>query len=176
MELRTVLETERLRLTNWLPEHADDLFALHGDPEVARYLSLEGSPWTHQQVVDRIALWEDDFAQYSMGKLRLIRKSDDVLVGRAGFGIHPPTGEPEIGYALFREHWGSGYAFEAAAGLRDWIFRETDRDHFIGFADIRNTASIRILQGIGMEPTKIEREPGGLMCQFHIYTRENWGG
>ena len=34
MAPETVLETERLRLTNWLPEHLDDLVRLHGDPEV----------------------------------------------------------------------------------------------------------------------------------------------
>ena len=176
MELKTVLETERLRLTNWLPEHTDDLVALHGDPEVARYLSLNGDPWTRQQAIDRIALWEQNFTQHRMGKLRLIRKSDGVFVGRAGFGIYAPTGEPELGYALFRQNWGRGYAFEAAAGLRDWLFRETDHNHFIGLADIRNTASIRILQGIGMQTTEIKPEPGGQMCQFHDYLRENWHG
>ncbi len=40
----------------------------------------------------------------------------------------------------YPEHWGNGYATEAAAALRDWIFRETDWDHFIGFADVRNAA------------------------------------
>lgn len=176
MTVETVLETDRLELTNWLPEHLDDLVALHGDPDVARYLDFDGKPWSVEKAKSRMALWAENFSEHRMGKLRLIRKSDGVLVGRAGFGIYPATGAPEIGYALFQRHWGAGYAFEAASGLRDWIFRETAHDHFIGFADVRNNASIRILQGIGMEPTHLATEPSGQMCQFHEYKRENWRG
>lgn len=36
-----------------------------------------------------------------------------------GVRDYPRTGEAEIGYALFSEHHGLGYATEAAAGLRD---------------------------------------------------------
>lgn len=176
MRLETVLETDRLRLTNWLPEHVDDLVRLHGDPEVARYLSLDGKPWTRQQAAERLAVWQDNFRTHRMGKLRLIEKSSNALIGRAGFGIYPPTGEPEIGYALFREYWGQGYAFEAACGLRDWIFRATGHDHFIGFADIRNIPSLGLLRKIGMRETHEETEPGGLFARFHIYTREDWRG
>ena len=174
MQLETVLETERLRLTNWLPEHIDDLVRLHGDPQVARYVT--GSPETRQQGEARLSLWADDFHAHRMGKLRLTRKADGAFLGRAGFGIYPPTGEPELGYALLWENWGKGYDKEAAAGLRDWIFRETVWDHFIGFADIGNTASVHILQAIGMRPTEIVTEPDGTAAQFHIFTREDWHG
>lgn len=174
--LETVLETERLRLTNWVPEHIDDLYRLHGDPEVSRYLSVSGAPETRAQGEARLKLWADNFATHRMGKLRVTRKTDGAFVGRAGFGIYPPTGEPELGYALLREHWGQGYAKEAAAGLRDWIFRETAWDHFIGFADVRNAASIHVLQAIGMRPTFVRTEADGMVCQFHIFTRDDWYG
>ena len=45
-----------------------------------------------------------------------------MFIVRAGFGIYPSTGEPEIGFALFEAYQGAGYATEAAAGLRDWFF------------------------------------------------------
>jgi len=175
MQPETVLETERLRLTNWLPEHIDDLVRLHGDPEVSRYLTADGAPETRQRAEERLALWADNFREHRMGKLRMTRRSDGAFVGRAGFGIYPRTGEPEIGYALLRENWGKGYATEAAAGLRDWFFEQTERDHFIGFADARNAASIRILQAIGMRPTVV-RAHAGVDCQFHLFTREDWHG
>ncbi|MDR3475312.1 MAG: GNAT family N-acetyltransferase [Devosia sp.] len=172
----TVLETERLVLAGWGPEQVGDLIRLHGDPEITRYLSTHGAPETRQQAEARLARWADEFARHRMGKLRVTRKADGAFVGRAGFGIYPRTGEPELGYALLRENWGLGYAKEAAAGLRDWIFRETDRDQFIGFADVRNAASIHVLQSIGMRPTIIRTEPDGMACQFHVFTREDWHG
>lgn len=176
MAMETVLETSRLRLTNWLPEHFDEIFELHSDLDVARYLMASGLPETRQQAIDRIALWAENFKTHRMGKLRVTLKEDDTLIGRAGFGIYGPTGEPEIGYALFRRHWGNGYAFEAASGLRDWIFRETDHGHFIGFADTRNAASIKILLGIGMQPTHVGEDDEGHLCNFHVFKRENWRG
>lgn len=175
MPVETVFETERLRLTNWLPEHVEDLMALHGQPEVTRYLDSDGTPWTHEKAAGRLEVWAKNFSEHRMGKLRLVDKRDGSFVGRAGFGIYP-TGEPEIGYALFQKYWGKGYAFEAASGLRDWFFRETDWDHFIGLADTRNTPSLSVLKKIGMTPTHVDVEPSGLTAQFFVYRREDWHG
>lgn len=172
MPVETVLETERLWLTNWLPDQVDDLLALHGDPLVSRYLDADAKPWTREKAAARLALWAQNFAEHRMGKLRLIRKDDGALVGRAGFGIYEPTGEPEIGYALFPAHWGQGYAYEAACGLRDWIFATTARDHFIGLADVRNAASLKVLRRIGMIPTHVETESSGLQAQFFVLNKD----
>lgn len=165
-----VLETERLVLSGWRDDQLDDLVRLHSDPLVARYLDADGQPWTREKAATRLALWHDNFTQCRMGKLRVTQKSDGAFVGRAGFGLHGDKQEPEIGYALLAEHQGKGYATEAAAGLRDWIFRATAWDYFLGFADTRNTASLAVLERIGMSKTHV-----GLLdeqeCQFHIYHR-----
>lgn len=162
-----VVETARLLLTGWTPEQLPDLLRLHGDPEIARYFTAAGLPWSEAQCAARLNHWMDEFRDHRMGKLRVIRKDDGMLVGRAGYSLHAPTGEPEIGYALFREFWGQGYATEAASGLRDWIFRETKWDHFIGFADVRNTASLKVLSAIGMTRTHVD-DFEGMTCQFHV--------
>ncbi|MFD2648716.1 GNAT family N-acetyltransferase [Devosia albogilva] len=167
----TLLETERLVMSGWRMDQLDDLVRLHGTEAVARYLSADGQPWSHDKARTALAGWIELFETRRLGKLRLIRKSDGAFIGRAGYGIYPPTGEPEIGYALFEEHHGQGYATEAAAALRDWIFRETDATHFIGFADTRNAPSLAVLRKIGMVPTHVDTEPGGLLCQFHVYQR-----
>ncbi|MEO8757245.1 MAG: GNAT family N-acetyltransferase [Devosia sp.] len=163
----TLIETERLVLSGWRMGQLDDLVRLHGDPEIARYFTAAGAPWTQEKCAARLAEWISQFDTQRMGKLRVTRKSDGAMVGRAGFGLHGPTGEPEIGYALFREHQGQGYATEAAAALRDWIFRDTDWDHFIGFADVRNESSLKVLRRIGMVETVVA-DFEGMICQFHV--------
>ena len=165
----TLLETERLRLGGWTIDQLPDLVRLHGDPRVARYLTPGGAPWPREQAESALVSWIALFETRRMGKLRVVRKSDGVLVGRAGFGIHF-TGEPEIGYSLFPEHWGQGYAREAASALRDWIFRETDEPHFIGMADTRNAPSLAVLRAIGMVPTHVEEGPMHSV-QYHILKR-----
>lgn len=162
-----LLETERLVLSGWRMDQVDDLVRLHGDESVARYLDADGAPWDRAKCEARVALWCDNFARHRMGKLRVRRKSDGVLVGRAGFGLHGTRGEPEIGYAMFPEFQGQGYATEAAKALRDWLFRETDWMYFLGFADVRNGPSLAVLNRIGMVPTHVGLL-NGQAAQFHI--------
>jgi ribosomal-protein-alanine N-acetyltransferase len=172
MSCLDLFETERLVLSGWRMDQVDDLVRLHGTEDVARYLSNSGLPWTPGQARTALAGWIELFETRRLGKLRLTRKSDGAFIGRAGFGLYPPTGEPEIGYALFSEHHGQGYAKEAAAGLRDWIFRETGASHFLGYADARNAPSLAVLCKIGMVPTHVAPlEAGGHPFQFHIYER-----
>lgn len=166
----TLLETERLVLSGWRADQIDDLVKLHGQPEIARYLSADGLPWPHDKAAASLAHWIELFDRCRMGKLRVTRKSDGAFVGRAGYGFYAPTGEPEIGYALFSQFQGQGYATEAAAALRDWIFRDTDWDHFIGFADIRNAPSLAVLRRIGMRETRTG-DYHGTTCQFHVLER-----
>jgi RimJ/RimL family protein N-acetyltransferase len=162
-----LIETERLVLSGWRREQLDDLVRMHGDPEIARYFTASGAAWSREKCAESLDIWIELFDSQRLGKLRVRRKSDGAFVGRAGFGIHEPTGEPEIGYTLFREFRGEGYATEAATALRDWIFRETDWDHFIGFAHVDNAPSIAVLKRIGMTETGVE-DFKGMPCLFHV--------
>lgn len=166
-----LFETDRLVLSGWRRDQIEDLVRLHGDPVVARYLSAEGQPWSREKMEAALDHWIELFETRRLGKMRVRRKSDGVLVGRCGYGVYEPTGEPEIGYSLYPEFWGNGYAYEAASGMRDWLFRETDEPHFIGMADVRNLASRKVLERIGMTKTKVDLNDEGMTCQFHIMVR-----
>lgn len=166
-----LFETERLVLSGWRRDQLPDLVRLHGDPVVAKYLRAHGQPWSMAEMEAAIDEWIELFETRRMGKMRVRRKADGMLVGRCGYGIYGPTGEPEIGYSLYPDFWGQGYALEAASGMRDWIFRETDEPHFIGMADVRNAASLKVLGRIGMTRTKVEPSDEGMLVQFHIMER-----
>jgi RimJ/RimL family protein N-acetyltransferase len=165
-----LIETGRLVLSGWRRDQLDDLVRLHGNPETARYFTASGEAWTRDMCAASLETWIGLFETRRLGKLRVTRKADGVLLGRAGYGIYGPTGEPEIGYALYPEHHGHGYATEAAAALRDWIYRDTEWDHFIGFADVRNAPSLKILRIIGMRETHVG-EYEAMTCQFFIHER-----
>lgn len=162
-----LLETDRLVLSGWRSDEFADLMALHGDPIVARYLDADGVPWSEEKAALRFALWQENFASCRMGKLRITRKSDGAFIGRAGFGLFGDQQEPEIGYALLPAFHGQGFATEAVSGLRDWIFAQTNWDYFLGFADVRNAASLAVLARIGMAKTHVA-VIDDQDCQFHI--------
>ena len=168
-----VAETDRLVLSGWRRDQLPDLVRLHGDPVVAKYLRPDGQPWPIADLEKELDHWIELFETRRLGKLRVTRKADGVLVGRCGYGVYGPNDEPELGYSLYPEFWGNGYAFEAACGMRDWLFEETDTPFFWGSADSRNEASVNILRGIGLRETHLEPEEGR-MLQFHKMTRDQW--
>lgn len=166
-----LIETERLVLSGWRLDQIDDLYRLHGNPAVARYLTGHGQPWTTEKMDAALAHWIELFARQKMGKLRVTRKADGVLLGRCGFGVYGPDEIPEIGYSLYPEYWGNGYVCEAASALRDWYWRDTDRDYFLGMADARNEASLRVLRKLGGVYTHTGDAYDHPGCEFYRYDR-----
>ena len=167
----TLLETDRLVLSGWRTDQIDDLYRLHGDPTVAKFLTEHGRPWTEAEMQGSLASWIDLFERQKMGKLRVTRKSDGLLVGRCGFGVYGPDNTPEIGYSLYPEFWGNGYVLEAASALRDWYWDATDRDHFIGLADVRNENSLKVLRKLGGVYTHTGDAHGHPNVEFYRYDR-----
>ncbi len=56
----------------------------------------------------------------------------------------------EIGYALAPAHWGKGLATEAAAAFLAWVRRCVTDAPLYATVDVRNAASVRVLEKLGM--------------------------
>jgi RimJ/RimL family protein N-acetyltransferase len=57
--------------------------------------------------------------------------------------------ETEIGWLLGQEHWGHGYATEAALALRDWALRELGLTRLISLIQHGNVRSVRVAEKLG---------------------------
>ena len=83
------------------------------------------------------------------------RRDDGRVLGRAGFLRWDPQtwevggSETELGWGLAREHWGRGYATEAALALRDWGIAERGLTRLISLIRPENKRSIRVAEKIG---------------------------
>lgn len=56
----------------------------------------------------------------------------------------------EIGWRLRREHWGQGYATEAARALLDYGLTEAGLDCVLSIRHIPNIASRRVMEKLGL--------------------------
>ena len=166
-----LLETERLVLSGWRADQIGDLMRLHGDPVVTRYFT-HVEPWTEARAIAALGEWMALFTEQQT----LASSAYDE--NRMAFWLAAPATASmrrpaNLNWAMrsIRSTGVTATPPRAASGLRDWIFRETDWDHFIGIADIRNRASLAVLARIGMTRTHIVPNEFGRPCQFHIYRK-----
>jgi RimJ/RimL family protein N-acetyltransferase len=143
-----VLETSRLVLRPFRGEDLDAYAALCADIEVMRYIGA-GAVLSRGEAWRSIAAMLGHWQLLGYGMWAVERKSDGLLLGRAGF-LNPP-GWPgfEIGWTLAREHWGKGYASEAARTALAYAFGTLGRDRVVSLIRPGNERSIHVAEKLG---------------------------
>ena len=149
-----MITTERLILRRPRADDAADPAVAYADPEVVRFMG-DGSTATLTEVEEGIAEWLDRWESWGMSLCSLERREDGRVVGRAGFLRWDPEtwqvggDETELGWLLAREHWGQGYATEAALALREWAVAERGLTRLISLIRPGNDRSVRVAERLG---------------------------
>ncbi len=149
-----MIRTERLLLRLPEPGDAPGLLEAFADPEAMQYIgdgSTTDLAGAERAVTRSLERWQD----WGIGMFTVERTEDARVLGRAGFLRWDPKtwqiggSETEIGWGLAREHWGRGYATEAALALRDWGLTERGLSRLISLIRPGNLASVRVAEKIG---------------------------
>jgi RimJ/RimL family protein N-acetyltransferase len=170
-----VIETERLLLRKPAPDDAPGLLEAFGDPAAMRYIG-DGSTTDLAGSEQAVVRWLERWDAWSIGMFVLERTEDSRVLGRAGFLRWDPETweiggtETEIGWGLAREHWGHGYATEAAVALRDWAFDERGLTRLISLIQPENLPSIRVAERLG-ERYERDVEVRGNRTRLYSLTR-----
>jgi RimJ/RimL family protein N-acetyltransferase len=167
--------TERLRLRTWRGADLDPLVAMDGDPEVMRYIG-DGSTRTREQLAGALARERERWQERGFGLLAVEVRETGEFAGWVGLAVPEflPEVLPavEIGWRLRREHWGRGYATEAAREVLAFGFGEAGLEEIISIADVRNQASLRVMAKLGMRPKHRTTVPrSGQSVQVTAITR-----
>ncbi len=144
------IRTERLVLRPIEREDAGAFARLYSDPEVVRFVG-DGTVATPEETVDWVerAIARNESEGFDM---RAVLLGGDVI-GRCGIAVWDIEGraEREVGYILAREHWGKGYATEAATAMRDHALAGLGMRRLIALIQHGNEASERVASKLGME-------------------------
>lgn len=156
-----IVETERLILRKPRLDDLDAYAAAYADPEVMRYLG-DGNTATREQTERSMRRWLDFWDANGIGLCSMESRETGEVVGRTGFIIWDTEGwtpstfdaagdraELEMGWMVSREHWGHGYATEAALALRDWGVAEHGFTRLISLIRPGNERSVRVAEKIG---------------------------
>ncbi|ACU07690.1 GCN5-related N-acetyltransferase [Flavobacteriaceae bacterium 3519-10] len=146
--MKSILETPRLLLRALHPADAESFYRLNLNPNVIRYTG--NSPF--KDVGEAKAFLEryPDYQLNGYGRWAVISKETDVFIGWCGLKFGEIPNETDIGFRFFEEEWNKGYATESAAACIRYGFEQLNLRRIVGRAMKANTASIKVLEKIGL--------------------------
>jgi [ribosomal protein S5]-alanine N-acetyltransferase len=157
------LHTDRLRLS---PLDAAAVEALvTGDAERlravtgSRFSEAAAPPYMAEalpDVLERLRQYPDEAPWWNW---LIVRDDTGEAVGSVALGGPPDgTGAVLVGYAVYPEHEGHGYATEAVRAMIDWAFRQPGVREVRALAPVWNTPALRVAENVGMRPVASDED------------------
>lgn len=177
---KPTLETPRLILRSLVPEDAaslrhwlarDEIYTYWGrkasknerEPEL---MFIDARPWVKRKP-------DPDF-KWGI----VLKDAPDAVIGMVAIFDIENARMGSVGYRLDPDLWGHGYVTEALRAAVEFIFTRTELDRLHATADVRNTASNRVLEKCGFvhEGTIRHGKMVSVYCDYHIWgmLREDW--
>lgn len=149
-----ILETPRLLLRPFTPADFEPLFAVIGDPVTMQFYPL---PFDKQSTLDWIERNLRRLEEDGSGLRAVVLKSSGEMIGDCGPVWQEVDGqrELEIGYHMRRDHWGRGYATEAARTAIAYAFERFPVECLISLIRPENIPSRRVAEKNSL---RIDRE------------------
>ena len=171
------METDRLLLRRWKPSDVEKFAAMSADPKVMEYFP---SCLTREECEIFIERAEEKFETQGFGFWAAELKATESFIGFVGLNIPNLdtnfTPCVEIGWRLAKEHWGFGYATEAAKACLSFGFNQAKLAEILAWTTRGNHPSRKVMERLGMhhDPAEDFDHPGvpvGHFLRPHVLYR-----
>ncbi|SCL16890.1 GNAT family N-acetyltransferase [Micromonospora inyonensis] len=153
-----------INLREMRSDDAADALAIVGDDRVTRWLSFDS-----RDQAATVAMIEGTITRAQLEPRTeyylAVADSTDRMIGFARLGL---TGHQaaKLGYAISADHWGHGYASDAARTIVSYGFRELKLHRITAAIGPDNAASIAVAERLGMQYEGRLRD--------HVFTNGAW--
>lgn len=184
MKAGTAITTDRLIIRHWRDGDLEAFHLLNSDERVMEYFPFRR---TRQESAETISRFRKIIADEGIGWAAVTSRDSGEVIGLSGLAnVHFEakfTPAVEIGWRLLPDHWGKGYASEAARALLAHGFRDLGLTDIAAFAVPANVASTAVMDRIGMHaepefdfdmPFPMEGYEHLRRHLFYRITREEW--
>ncbi len=151
------LHTERLILRPLVAADAPLVQRLAGARAVADTTLAIPHPYPDGAAETWIQGHAPAFAAGTRASFAIVHRADDFLIGVMGLVIDPGHLRAELGYWIGEGYWGRGYATEGGRAILDCGFASLKLHRIHAQHMVRNPASGRVLQKLGMRFEGIHR-------------------
>lgn len=153
--MKIITETERLIIREILPTDVDEMFELHSDPEVHKFLGNK-TVTSKAQVIEIIDFVRHQYLEHGVGRWAMINKNTNEFLGWTGLEfVTKETNNHkdyyDLGYRLIKRFWGQGIATESAVASLAYAFDNLNTNQVYAMADCLNEGSNRILKKVGLK-------------------------
>jgi RimJ/RimL family protein N-acetyltransferase len=147
--MTTNIETDRLLLRRPTREDTYILRDLWRNERVRQFL---GGILCADRIEERIATHQKHWDDHGFGLYSVYLKATNDLVGICG--LHHSEDGLEISYMFFPNHWGQGFAREAALACLNYGFTVLNAEFIISVTQEANQRSCHLLESMGMKLTR----------------------
>ena len=147
--IRTILETERLRLRLFTLDDVRIMYRLSTDPDVIKYADTPAKDMAEarQRLIDGPLF---DYEKYGYGRFAVELKETGEVIGFCGIKYLPEIDLPEVGYRYLKECWGKGIGTEAARARVEFAREDLHIKKLIALIMPENIGSIKVAEKLGM--------------------------
>lgn len=150
------LTTSRLILRPVEPRDQQKVFEGYSHPQIIQYFDITYSSF---EATDKQMEWYRSNRENGLGYAWVISSEQFMFMGIFSiYRIDKENNRCELGYWLFPEYWGKGYASESLAAILNFVSKELKLHRIAAEIEPENTDSKKLLEGLGFEREALLRD------------------
>ena len=177
-------ETPRLLLRTLQPDDQEFLADLDCDPDVMEF--VHSGPLPRNEAL-KYAAAEIELARYRwhLGKFIVELREGGARIGWVELSIFDGVFDPDekwmgddvnLGFEFSKDHWGRGFASEAARAVLAHAFDTIHLDRVVAYTHKDNVRSARLLERLGFQQRRMRRrkDMDGQECRLFSLAAPDW--
>ena len=169
------LVTKRLILRQWKERDYVPFSIMNSDACMMKYFQKSLTRMESDVLAEKI---QSFIEENDWGLWVVELKSTHEFIGFVGLNKPKPNLPPwpcvEIGWRLAKNHWGRGYATEAAKQALNYAFNTLVLNEVVAFTIRHNRGSLAIMNHLGMTNTGLnilhsDIDPSSFLCEHVLY-------
>lgn len=149
----SIFNTKRLRVRKLEMRDAQAFHEMESNPNVKRYTSgeIRNFEEDREQLKGLIDKYEEPANKFWIWAVVL--EETNEFIGTVAIIVDEKNGG-EIGYRFLEKFWGYAYGKEVSPALINYGFEKMDLECMYAYVDVRNVASVKILEESTLEFVK----------------------
>jgi RimJ/RimL family protein N-acetyltransferase len=173
--MRSVAETERLRLLEFTRDDAPFLLELLNTPEWIKFIGDRNIKTLEEAQNYASSRLISSYHRFGFGLYKVELKDNSTPIGMCGLVRREALDDVDLGFAFLPEYTGRGYAEEAGSATIDLARKKVKSKRLVAITMVDNSHSINLLRKLGFNFEKTVNFPGEdqtlMMYSVNLKTR-----